>query len=382
MNSYDRILKTFKREAVDKVPVFHIGFSSYAASLILNREAYIGGGIQQWREASSLWNGEEAHEEFLDRSYSDAFEISNVLDMDMVRTDYWRFPVKPWKKIDDYNFVFGNEDCWTHRRFDPLNELFEIVDSRPKKKETTFEDLEKELEEEEAELNEFHPTPKDFPGARRALEFFGEEKPIRGGAGEIWIPLENIWMEAIYLRPDLVRKTLRIHLERAKKEIKCLSDMGARFIFGGGDLASTTGPVYSPAIFREFVQPCIREITEFCHNMGLYYLYNSDGNLWPLANDLFGESGVDGYYEVDRLAGMDLEKLRTQFPKLTLIGNISSITLHVGSRSQVIEETLSCLETAKKYNGVIVGCSNYLVPGTPMENIIAMVDTLQKNRAT
>ncbi|MBS7649690.1 uroporphyrinogen decarboxylase, partial [Candidatus Bathyarchaeota archaeon] len=61
-------------------------------------------------------------------------------------------------------------------------------------------------------------------------------------------------------------------------------------------------------------------------------------------------------------------------------GNISSYTLHFGTREEVIAETLSCMREAKRSRGIIVGVSNYVVPGTPRENIMAMLETIQKYR--
>jgi len=43
MSPRERILRTFQNKATDKVPIYHVGFSSEAASIILGREAYVGG---------------------------------------------------------------------------------------------------------------------------------------------------------------------------------------------------------------------------------------------------------------------------------------------------------------------------------------------------
>jgi len=77
---------------------------------------------------------------------------------------------------------------------------------------------------------------------------------------------------------------------------------------------------------------------------------------------------------------MELGRLRACFPKLTLIGNISSHTVHVGSRKEVIDETLSCLEEARRSHGIIVGMSNYVVLGTPMPNVHAVLETIHRYR--
>jgi hypothetical protein len=380
MTSYERVLSVFSQKKVDKIPIYHIGFSSKIASLLLGREAYIGGGIQQWREAKALWEGEEAHKEFLQRSLQDALEIAEIFDMDIVRPTYWRLHIKPAKKIDEYTFLYGDENNWHIRRFNPITETFEIVEQYPPKPERSFEDIERDLDKEEEKIERYNPTPKDFNDILMALKVLKNRKAVRVTAGGIQIPVDTIWLEAIYLRPDLIERYINIQVERAIRDITFLSTMGVKFVFGGGDLAGNEGPIYSPATFRRFLLPALKRVTEVCHKLGMFYLFGSDGNLWPISKELFEDSGVDGYYEIDRRAGMDLKKLRSQFPHLTLIGNISSHTLHTGSKTEVIKETLDCIETAKELGGIIVGCSNYITPQTPIENVLAMVETIRKYR--
>jgi uroporphyrinogen-III decarboxylase len=89
---------------------------------------------------------------------------------------------------------------------------------------------------------------------------------------------------------------------------------------------------------------------------------------------------VDFFYEVDQRAGMDLRKLRRRFPHLTLWGGINSQTLHVGSVEEVRVETLNALEAAQECTGIVVGCSNQIVAGTPPQNIEVMMETLSRPR--
>ncbi len=63
-NGRDRVMTPRERvEAVltgqtpDRVPVHHIGICCRVASKLLGREAWVGGGINQWRESLWHWNG-------------------------------------------------------------------------------------------------------------------------------------------------------------------------------------------------------------------------------------------------------------------------------------------------------------------------------------
>jgi len=64
MTSCERVVAALNQQPTDRVPIHHLGFSSDVASALLGREAFVGGGIQMWREADAWWRGEDAHVEF------------------------------------------------------------------------------------------------------------------------------------------------------------------------------------------------------------------------------------------------------------------------------------------------------------------------------
>ena len=380
MTQRERVLATFEHKQTDKVPIHNIGFSSRVASMILGREAYVGGGMQQWREAKALWEG--THQEFIERSGKDAFDLSIELEHDILRLEYWRMSEKPTKKIDDYAFLYGDlEKNWRLMRFDPDTELYQVIDQYPPKVEDTFESIERSISAQERYLENYNPGSEGSSYTKLLMEKYSRNWVVRIGGGGLGVPYGSIaWLEAIAVRPDLIARYLNAQAEMAVRSMAGIANSGVKMIFGGGDFASNQGPFYSPESFHELMLPGLKRITDACHKYGVYYLFASDGNLWPVAEDLFGNSGVDGFYEIDGRAGMDLRKLRERFPHLTLIGNISSVTLHTGTKEDVIRETMTCLEEAKRSGGIIVGVSNCIVPGTPEENLWTMVDTMKKNR--
>lgn len=376
----DRVAAAFEHQPTDRIPIYQSGFSSRAASMVLGREAYVGGGIQQFREVCALWDGPDAHEEFIRRSRQDAWDLARKLDLDIVRPAYWRLTEKPTRRIDEHTFFFGSEDReWKVMRFDPQHELFPVVDRGPAGA-LTLEGIERRVIEME-ESTEIYPGCLDeLDDYMAANEELGSERMVYGIGVGIGLPYESIWLEAIAARRDLVKRYLDVVADRACRMPAKLAEMGLKYIFGGGDFASKHGPFYSPLVFRELMLPPLKRISEACHAAGTYHLFASDGNLWPVADDLFGASGVDGYYEVDRQSGMDLRRLRRTFLHLILLGGISSETLHIGSKEDVIHETRDALDAAKEYGSIVVGCSNQIVPPTPAENFWAMMDTLHSER--
>jgi hypothetical protein len=379
MNGKERVTAAFRHQQTDMVPICHIGFSSDIASALLGREAYVGGGSQQWREARALWQGEDAHQEFLERSFQDAIDVALAVDNDIVRPSYWRYPTKPTKQIDEYTYLYayGDEVDWKVLRYDPLTEQTNIVDYQPKK---SAEDLQAVVEAEEAAIQDYQPSEETFAFEIRAQRLLGSERVIRVGAGGVGIPYKQLWLEATLLRPDLVRRHLDVQIERATRNIPFLASHGFRLFFAGIDFAGNDGPMYSPKTFNSLFLPALKRVSGICHQHGGYHLFASDGNIWPVADGLFDTAEIDGYYEIDRRAGMDLKGLRERFPALVLLGNISSHTVHLGSKQDVIAEALSCLALAKRTGGVIVGTSNYFVPHTPIENLMALLETIREHR--
>ena len=381
MTPKERVAAVFVGQPTDKIPVHHIGISSEVGTALLGREAYVGGGIQQYREALALWNGPDAHAEYVERSFRDALDISKLFGNDIVRASYWRYQRKPTKRLDENTFLFeyGDETEWRLMRFDRPSEQCHIARYRPGK-ELTFEEIEQSLEAEERGLGDYRPGVPEFES--KALALLGDEYAIRVGGAGLAIPLEShsVWFEALLVRPDLVARSLDLQVEYARRAVPVLAAHGFRYLFGGGDFASNDGPMYSPKAFHDLMLPRLKQLAEICHASDCYFLFASDGNLWPIADDLFGASGVDGYYEIDGRAGMDLPTLHARYPKLVTIGNISSHTVHLGRKEDIVREVTIAIEAGKAHSRTIVGVSNALVPGTPVENVITMIETVQELR--
>lgn len=378
----ERVAAAFAGKTADKVPLYHGSFSGRMAELILGRPTPIGGGSLWFKEACALWQGASAHAEFLDVLFRDLMELARLAEMDLVRPAYWRSVVeRPTQRLDERTFLYG-EPAGAYRvmRYDPPTELYQVVDRRPRH-DLTFDDLRRQVVKAEEGLAAYRPAETLYAEALRGREFFHGERAVRCPGVSLSIPYDPcLWLEASVEEPDLVGRYLDVQAERACRNAARAGQLGLPYLFGGGDCATTQGPMYSPKVFRELMLPRLQRISAACNAQGGKHLFGSDGNLWPVAESLFGASGVTGFYEVDRDAGMDLRKLRKRFPGLTLLGGVSSLTLHLGSPEQVQAEARDALAAAQECGGILVGCSNQVVPETPPENLFAMLDTLRGER--
>ncbi len=379
MTGKERIILAFQHREGDRVPIYEQAFVSDVASKILGRKVYTGGTSLHYEEAKAWMKGEEAHKEFEEKLWEDLIAINKYFEFDAINMP-WRMKEKPTKQSDEYTFLYGDEDKkgrWGIYRFAPLSQTFGMVDSW--EKDLHAEDIPKIVEKMEKDFsNRLPSSEKDFKlEKKKLLDRFGGKLAVLGSGG-IGIPYTSAWLEATLLYPEAIERYLNLQVASSIGAIKIQAKMGIKVIWGGGDMAGKNGPFYSPKTFRELMLPRLKKITTLCNELGVYFLFRSDGNLWPVAKELFKESGIHGYGEIEGDAGMDLGRLKKEYSHLTLWGNVSCDILKRGTKKEVIEKTKRCIDKAAKGGGYIFGTSNAVLSGTPPENVIAMYETAKE----
>ena len=119
---------------------------------------------------------------------------------------------------------------------------------------------------------------------------------------------------------------------------------------------------------------------DLIHSYGKKVLYHTDGAVRPLIPCLI-ECGVDILNPVQHVCpGMDCEELKDQFGKeLVFHGGIENQkTLPMGTPEEVVAETRYCLETLGRGGGYICCSCHNAQAGTPVENILAMINTVRE----
>jgi uroporphyrinogen-III decarboxylase len=200
----------------------------------------------------------------------------------------------------------------------------------------------------------------------------GDEYVIAGSSG-MSVPMQEGWLEATALVPELVADYLDLQVERNLADIEAQHKAGIFIYNGGGDFAFKSGPIYSPKFFEKVMAPRWKRMFDRCRELGGYYVMRSDGDLWPVADKLFGWARPHAYYECDYDAGMRFADLRRAFPELVLMGNVSCALLLEGTPEQIRERTRECIEAAAPR--VVAASANSILHGTPPENVYALYET-------
>ena len=144
------------------------------------------------------------------------------------------------------------------------------------------------------------------------------------------------------------------------------------------DFCSANGPLISPDMFHDYIQPYLHRYAEIVHGYGKKLLLHTCGSTRRLLPDIIA-AGVDVMEPVQTSAeGMAVEGLKRDFgARMAFYGGIDLISvLSIGSPAQVRAEVLRNFAVFGKDGGYILGPGHtYIQPDCPLENILAMYET-------
>jgi hypothetical protein len=372
MNPYDRCIAAIEGRVPDRVPAYTPSTACDVASKILGREAHTGSPTL-WYAAAKAWlAGGNAYAEFQRKHEEDIIELNRALGVEVIRYP-WLVNIRPTIRLNDNTFLSGDPDgiheIW-HWDEDIMN-FHKVKDTTPKRRPEDWPELAKQrLRDVEASAKRVRETA----GVRevKLQNRLGDEMMVVAGGGGLSLGLDEASLMACVIEPGAVGDILDCQLEVALAQMEGIAERGIRVVLGGGDMADKNGPIYSPRVFRALILPRLKKLAARCRELGLHYVWRTDGNLWPVSSMIFDEADVPGYGEVDRDATMEVGRIRDQYPDVVVWANASGDVLLRRSREEVYDHCMTILRESegKRY---FHGVSNTILPGTPPENVWAMM---------
>jgi len=196
--------------------------------------------------------------------------------------------------------------------------------------------------------------------------------------------LENALMDTL-ANPDFLDATVEridaiqtVMLERMLTELKDELDI----VFISDDMGMQDSMLISLDSWETHFKHRLKNWCDLIHSYGKKVLYHTDGAVLPLIPGLI-ECGVDILNPIQHVCpGMNRANLKEQYGKdLIFHGGVENQrTLPMGTVGEVIDETRKCLETLGKDGGYICCSCHNAQAGTPVENILAMIDTVKTYR--
>lgn len=152
--------------------------------------------------------------------------------------------------------------------------------------------------------------------------------------GFFWFPRRLFGIEghllAFYDYPELMLEINRDLCEFHKKCLKVLfSRIKPLFMTFGEDMSYNLGPMLSKECYDEFMLPFYKELVPLIKAGGTKVLIDTDGQVEPLI-PWFLEGGIEGILPLERMAGVDVNRIREKYPELIMIGGYDKTVMHKG----------------------------------------------------
>ena len=131
------------------------------------------------------------------------------------------------------------------------------------------------------------------------------------------------------------------------------------------DISYGSGSMIGPQMIREFMVPYYKRFTSFLQSEGVeIILVDTDGYCHDII-PLFIEGGATGMYPFETHTGMDIVRVRRDFPQLQILGGIPKSNIAFGPRA--IEEFLEPVEAVLKTGGYIPHADHLIPPEVPWD---------------
>ncbi|MDD4327583.1 hypothetical protein EOM86_04900 [Candidatus Nomurabacteria bacterium] len=188
--------------------------------------------------------------------------------------------------------------------------------------------------------------------------------------GFFWFPRTILGIEnhlyAFYDQPELMLRINRDLSDFHHKLIDVIYQLiKPEFMTFAEDLSYNHGPMLSKDQYDEFILPFYQELAPVIQSKGTKVLIDTDGFVEPLI-PWFLEGGVEGILPLERMAGVDVNRIRQNFPQLIMIGGFDKTVMHLGE--EAIRNEFERIRPAIVSGGYIPGVDHQTPPGVSMEN--------------
>lgn len=238
------------------------------------------------------------------------------------------------------------------------------------------------------ELDQFlaHMPDPNEPGNFDEVARIAAANPDRYKIGGFWFFLherfwmirgmENLMMD-YYDEMDGLKRLGKAMVEFYKVIIDRYAALGCDAIFSSDDLGHQTGPMMSPAIFRELYFPLYKEIADYIHARGMHFFLHSCGDNTLLLDDMIA-SGVDVLHPIQK-GCMDMEATAQRFgDRISICAGMDVQHILIDGTPDDVRAEIARMRRIfnRPDGGLLFAMGNGIQPGTPLENIRAAFDEM------
>jgi hypothetical protein len=196
--------------------------------------------------------------------------------------------------------------------------------------------------------------------------------------GFFWFPRTLFGIEphlyAFYDQPELMQE---INSDLAEFSLRAIEELCAimtpEFMTFGEDLSYNHGPMLSKECFDEFLLPHYRRVVPALKEHGIIPMVDSDGDIEPVI-PWFQAAGIEGILPLERMAGVDVARIRKNHPRWKMLGAYDKTIMHLGE-ARVRAEFERLLPTMQS-GGFIPSVDHQTPPGVSLADYRSYVKLL------
>jgi hypothetical protein len=152
--------------------------------------------------------------------------------------------------------------------------------------------------------------------------------------GFFWFPRVLFGIEphlyAFVDEPELMHRINSDLVDYMRRVIEQFSEVcQPDFMTFAEDMSYNHGPMLSKEMFDEFMAPYYHQIIPELTSRGITPIIDSDGQVEPMI-PWFKEVGIQGILPLERMAGVDVARIRENHPEWIMIGAFDKTVMHKG----------------------------------------------------
>jgi uroporphyrinogen decarboxylase len=204
-------------------------------------------------------------------------------------------------------------------------------------------------------------------------------------------PIEPCWyairtiglketMELMLIEPEFIEDVIATQTDFiiAMLELGLIHGLKFDAVWFFADLCYKNGMLFSPEVYRKIVMPYHKKISAFCSKHGLFLILHCDGDVRQFLPYII-EAGFDCIQPLEARAGNDVRELKKKYGRdIAFFGNINMDVLARGCKSEIEEEVVSKILSAKEGGGYIFHSDHSVPPTVSFESYWLTVDLARK----
>ena len=405
MNSRERVKKVLNREIPDMIPIDIGGTKCTGMNVFeyIKLCKYLGvddGPPKAYDQFQMLARIEPS---ILGWFGSDVFQIENLVESFGLKNKDWKI----WRPHGDNDILMpgGFEPKTIATSYVIEDDAGKIIATMPQNgcffdKETikdTFGDIKKaDIKKLKEELYMYDEEELSILEKRAKFAFENTEYSLHGGflkgklgsstgfAGHSfteWLCILMIERDYAYelfeVVADATIENLKMYLQAVGKYIDTI-------LISTTDFGSQRSEMVDPKIIRDIYMPHFKRMNDFVHNNSdIKTFYHSCGSIANIIEDYI-KIGADILNPIQiSAAGMEPKKLKELHGDNIIFwggGVDTQQVLQYGTQQQVAQSVKENIDVFGKNGGFVFSAVHNIQNGVPIDNLVAMVDTVKKYR--